>query len=140
MKEQWNRDLLILRDSQSACEDIGNNKLDVRIHEWIVEIKDKIQTYERENGESERIARKVVVGWIPGHAGIIDNERVDRIAKEATERNPEKEKVPCFDWKGINKEETKEKTKKRNEVEGRYKGKLYFVKYKKKRKRESVVP
>lgn len=96
MKEQWNRDLLILRDSQSACEDIGNNKLDVRIHEWIVEIKDKIQTYERENGESERIARKVVVGWIPGHAGIIDNERVEgsqRKQQKGTQRRKVKSRA-----------------------------------------------
>lgn len=103
VKERWNTDLLITdsqilsnTDNQSACKDIDSSNVNIRTHEWVIEIKEKIKEYEKNKGEINGIDRKIVVRWIPEHTGIIGNKKADGIAEEATKKNPGEENDKVF--------------------------------------------
>lgn len=75
-------------------------------------------------GEEER---KIIIGWIPSHKGIMGNELPDQMAKGATKSEHDgRIKVPFADWKAINKEEMRNRARARNEKEGAIKGIKYF--------------
>lgn len=100
----WDRDILILTDCQGACKDLRNNRNNVRKHSSIVEIREKIAMYEIERVRVDKKVKrsKIVIGWIPSHAGIKDNEIADKLAKEAVLENPDNRiKVPISDSKRI---------------------------------------
>lgn len=83
-------------DNQSACKDIDSSNVNIRTHEWVIEIKEKIKEYEKNKGEINGIDRKIVVRWIPEHTGIIGNKKADGIAEEATKKNPGEENDKVF--------------------------------------------
>lgn len=68
-------------------------------HDLISVIKEKmfrISKRKREVGSDRRV--KVVIGWIPGHSGMVGNELADGITKEATEEEKdERIKIPGND-------------------------------------------
>lgn len=130
VNEKQDTDLLILTDNQSVCKELGSCNTNIRTHEGIIEIKRKIKGYEEMDREIEGRDKKVGIGWIPGHMGILANERADGIAKNATNKSPKEEynKLPYSDWKGVHRSEIKSRTKSRNEIEGNYKGREYFEK------------
>lgn len=64
--------LLILTDNQSVCKDLGSSNGNIRTHEWVIEIRRKIREYEENKRENNRVDRKVVIRWIPGHVGILE--------------------------------------------------------------------
>lgn len=117
--------VLILSDSKSAVETIGNNDLTVYKNEAALKIRKMIYNLQEEG--SLKNNKKIVIAWIPGHSGIIGNEDADEIAKEATmETMDDRIKVPLGDWRSINKETEIEKNNKSIEEIGRWKGKKYF--------------
>lgn len=63
----------------------------IRTHEWVIEIKRKIKEYEKNSSGIEEIGKKVGIGWISGHMGIVGNEKADGIAKNAINKSPEEE-------------------------------------------------
>lgn len=103
VNEKWDTDLLILTDNQSVCKELRSCNTNIRTHEGIIEIKRKIKEYKEMDREIEGRDKKVGIGWIPGHMGILGNERADGIAKNATNKSPKEEynKLPYSDWKGV---------------------------------------
>lgn len=71
--------------------------------------------------------KKIIIGWIPAHKGIYDNEMVDELAREATLESPYEEfKVPVKDLRGTLRGEAFRDTIKELKVQANYKGKFYF--------------
>lgn len=126
-EQNINKDILVLTDSQSVCIDLKNNKLNVKKHENITRIRERIDRYCNRNEEGKNRKVKVVIGWILGHDGIRGNEIADGLAKEAiNEEKDERIKIPHVDWKIVQKVIMEERTKTKIEAEGRYKGIKYF--------------
>lgn len=97
-EQNINRDILVLTDSQSVCIDLKNNKLNVKKHENITRIRERIDRYCNRNEEGKNRKVKVVIGWILGHDGIRGNEIADGLAKEAmNEEKDERIKIPHVD-------------------------------------------
>lgn len=97
-----NKDILILTDSQSVCKAIKNNNINVHQNDYIYKIRKRISEYEENRKRKEQKKCKIVIGWIPSHIGIIGNEAVHKLAKEATEEDKDDRiKVPKNDWKTV---------------------------------------
>jgi len=119
-----NKDIVILTDSKSAIQEIGNNVINVYKNMYICDIRRYIELLSRYRNVN------TVIAWIPAHVGIRGNEIADKLAKEATEEPACDEiVVPIGDFrKGFRKETWKE-TQKRIKREGSYKGKRYMERF-----------
>lgn len=87
----YDKDILILTDSKSSCKALKNNKILVHTSDLIYNVKEIIANKETLK-KNKRGARRIVIGWIPGHIGIKENEITDTLAKEAT-NNPNDESI-----------------------------------------------
>ena len=66
----------IWSDSQTAIQAIGSN---IIVSQTTKECVEKLNELGRNNS--------VMIGWIPGHSGLLGNEIADRLANEGTEKN-----------------------------------------------------
>lgn len=62
-------------------------------------IRSRIKTYQEQDGHKNKDrAYKVVIGWVPGHSGVLGNMDADGLAKEAiNEPKDPRIKVPAKD-------------------------------------------
>lgn len=115
------KDLLILTDCLSVCKSLNNIRSKPYENDAIINIRKKIF----ELGKKCRI----VIGWIPGHAGIKGNEIADTLANEARHFVQENRfKVTYGDWNNVFKNQMLENSIKEAEIEGSYKG-IKFIKH-----------
>lgn len=114
-------DVLILTDSQSICKALMNNNLNIYQNNFIYKIRQKIREYTKQQNKNKEHKTKIVIGQIPSHIKIKDNEMVDELAKEATEEKQDSRiKIPKTDWKLVYKEDMRVRTENKLELEGQY--------------------
>lgn len=121
---------MILTDSQSECKAISNNNIRRYQNSYIQKIRERIYVimYSKDKGKESNI--KLVIGWIPGHVGILGNRMADQLVKESTEElSDDRILVPLKDWSRIFKEAMEERTQARIEREGRNKAIKFFENY-----------
>lgn len=121
---------MILTDSQSECKAISNNNIRRYQNSYIQKIRERNYDimYSRDIGKESNI--KLVIGWIPGHVGILGNKMADQLVKESTEElSDDRILVPLKDWSRIFKEAMEERTQVRIEREGRNKAIKFFENY-----------
>lgn len=109
---------------------LKNNNIKRYQNKYIHRIRERIYDILRKTKKIGVSGEKVVIGWKPGHKGIVGNEIADTVAKESTEEfRDERIKVPVDDWSRIYEEEMEIRTRNRIEIEGRSKGVKFFEKY-----------
>ena len=86
VQEDEKRICTIFTDSQSAVKHLENGPEYART-ETVVNVWRLMQRI-NESG------KQVIIVWVPGHAGLEGNEKVDEIAKEATPEDQRSAKVP----------------------------------------------
>ncbi|XP_026479951.1 uncharacterized protein LOC113386381 [Ctenocephalides felis] len=79
---------VILTDSRSAIEALG--KIDSKTNNIILEILEAIEKLENRK-------YKINIVWMKAHAGIKNNEAVDKFAKQACQFGEEGHKIPASD-------------------------------------------
>lgn len=125
-----NKDILVLIDSQSVCKRIASNRIERNQNNNIVTIRERIDTYIKNNKRQENKVVKIIIGWVPGHKDIKGNEIAEKLAKEASEKIADiRIEVPSKDWHYKFKEEMYVRTRSRVEAEGKNKGKKCFELY-----------
>lgn len=118
-----NKNYRIFSDSLSALQCLADIKLDIKINPYILLAKEKYLLFL----ESSNNSRKIEFYWIPSHSNIEGNEKVDKSAKNAAwKESDSKIKTPYTDYRQHYKQKMFNNTKKENENDGMYKGKLYF--------------
>lgn len=60
---------------------IDNNIMDIRKSTIACSIRKRINLYRESGGMAQDREPKVVIGWVPGYKGIVENEDADGIAK-----------------------------------------------------------
>ena len=110
----------IYTDSLSCCTSLINAFSTNSINPYIKQIHaklQKIQNYHQQN---------VKIIWIPGHRGIKRNEKVDLIAKLATNNSPSNILLPFTDITTVIKEKYRKESLNNNLAEVREKGCNYY--------------
>lgn len=108
----WTNDVLILTDSQAVIKAIGNNAINLKKSRIVCTIRDRIISYVETSKMQTNRYPSIVIGWVPGHMGVVGNEEADGIAKEATKEERElRIKVPVYDWRNLKKEEIRGRRK-----------------------------
>ena len=105
---------------------IQNPKIEIRINAYIYQIKNKIiEFYNSSKG------KEIQIVWIPGHKpGLQGNDIADKMAKEASRREPDHCcKIPFTDLKGHYKNKSKENTISFITENSEDKGTNYFTYY-----------
>ncbi|XP_024891730.1 uncharacterized protein LOC112467372 [Temnothorax curvispinosus] len=75
--------IIILSDCQAVLKSIRNNHLNVHKNKYVTEARILIYKLEK------LCDKKIVLAWIPAHAGILGNEIADGLTKEAAEEEPD---------------------------------------------------
>lgn len=60
-------------NNKSAINDIANNKLDIHKHEYVNQIRNRIDQYEKRLAKEIGRTVSVGLGWNPSHLGILGN-------------------------------------------------------------------
>lgn len=91
---------------------IENNNIERYQSEYVCGIKEKVNKNIEQYEVNDDIKLKVVISWIPGHAGIWGNEIADSLAKQGTkEERDDRVRIPLKDWRSLYEEEIRARTK-----------------------------
>uniref|UniRef100_A0ABD2WBI3 RNase H type-1 domain-containing protein n=1 Tax=Trichogramma kaykai TaxID=54128 RepID=A0ABD2WBI3_9HYME len=120
-----NKKFVIVSDSLSATISIQSPGAGRKVSALILDIKERLASYANNN-----LDKKVSLLWIPSHMGIVGNEVVDAVAKEATKNQPpDPAFIPSSDLSESFALEAKNNSNIKNMVESRERGKQYFEEF-----------
>ncbi|XP_024890314.1 uncharacterized protein LOC112466452 [Temnothorax curvispinosus] len=117
-------EIIILSDCQAVLKSINNNHLNIHKNKYVTEARILIYKLEK------FCDKKIVLVWIPAHAGILGNEIADGLAKEATEEEADPTiAVPVGDLLAHAIKEAWESTQVSIARDALHKGAFYFEKF-----------
>lgn len=97
------RDVIIWTDSESSIKALENNNINAYENIYVLQIKKMYHELTK--------VKKIVFAWVPAHIRVTGNERADQLAKEATEKEKDKNLIiPIKDMKPKYKEEMRKRT------------------------------